>query len=384
MQKLFLFLLLILSGNCFATDSNNPLIKKGWAALVKDNEDEAFKYFWQANENAIRENNTGDKAESYFYLGICSYGSSLEKGLQFVIKSMNEYQKLENLNPEKALIGRCKCLQLIGTIYSRRKKYDAALQCSKEVVAKLKDNNSDPATLGLAYRSLGDLYEIKKINDSSAVFYRLSLHVFEKSDIKAYLPSVYSKLGLLALVKKDKKTSLDYFEKAMRVAEETDNKQARVSSLLGLSKWHFEFKSDIIQAENYIQKAEEIADLLSDKSFKIKTLEARIEIRKKQNDYLHANALQEEIIAIKDTIFSSEREQIAKSLEVQFEVSEINRKLDLISKEKEVSRLTNYLLAAIILVLVLTFLFFRRIHKRNKLLLSTKEQLVAALEEQNR
>lgn len=383
-KKLLFFLLILFSNNIFATKFGNKLIEKGWNELVKDNENEAFRYFWQANEKAIKENNIGDKAESYFYLGICSYGSSLEKGLQFATKSLNEYKKLERIEPQKANIGRCKCLQLISTIYSRQKKYDIALKLSKEVVTKLKDNDYDSATLGLAYKSLGDLYEIKKRNDSSEVFYKLSLDIFEKSKTLAYLPSIYSKLGQLAIAKKQKNISFDYFKKSILISENTENKQAQVTSLLGLGKWYLELDNNIADAENCFQKAQIISNTLSDKVFEIKAMEALIEIKKRQNDYFKVSQLQNKIIEIKDKIFSSEREQIVKNLEVQFEVSEINRELDLISKEKEVSRLTNYLLAVIILLLILTFLFFRRIYKRDKLLLSTKEQLVIALEEQKR
>src|SRR6478672_3575517 len=116
-RALFLTLSLLLACCSFAQPAlNNPLIQKGWDALVKDNENDAFSYFWQAHEKAKKENNTADKATSLFYLGISSYGSSLEKGLQFATQSLNEYKILEKTNPELGKIGRYKCLQLISTI----------------------------------------------------------------------------------------------------------------------------------------------------------------------------------------------------------------------------------------------------------------------------
>ena len=114
-----------------ANPSENPLLQKGWNALVKDDENKAFGYFWEAHEKAKKDNNTEDKAEALLYLGICSYGSSLEKGLQFATQSLEQYKILENTNPKSAKIGRYKCLQLISTIYSRQKKYDGALRLSK-------------------------------------------------------------------------------------------------------------------------------------------------------------------------------------------------------------------------------------------------------------
>ena len=170
------YILFLLTLSSYAQQPlKNGLMQKGWSALVKDNEDLAFGCFWQAYEKAKKENNTADKAASLFYLGICSYGSSIEKGLQYVTQSLNEYKNLEKINPELAKMGRHKCLQLISTIYSRQKKYDDAFRLSNEVAAELKNKNDSSGNLGLAYRSLGTLYEIKKRVDSSEIYYKLAI-----------------------------------------------------------------------------------------------------------------------------------------------------------------------------------------------------------------
>lgn len=113
-----------------------------------------------------------------------------------------------------------------------------------------------------------------------------------------------------------------------------------------------------------------------------------IALKKKQGKFLEVSQLQDEQIQIKDHYYSLEREQIAKNLEVQFEVAEKDRKLELISKEKEVSRLTNSLLFSLVLLLVIVFsflyFFLKRINKRDKQLLKTKEELFAVLEEQKK
>jgi len=231
-QSLAIALLLLVFSGSRAQSSDNALIQKGWAELVKDNENTAFRYFWEANEKARRENNTKDKAESYFYLGICSYGASLEKGLQFATKALNEYNALEKTDAEKATLGRYKCLQLISTIYSRQKKYDDALRLSKEVIAELENKKDASGTLGLAYNSLGSIYELKNQNEAAAQYYSLALAEFEKSNNVAYLPTSYCKIGTLLQKKHQKENSLQYFQKALALAEKTQNKQAQVTALI--------------------------------------------------------------------------------------------------------------------------------------------------------
>ncbi|MEO5776802.1 MAG: hypothetical protein ABIQ27_07850 [Flavobacterium sp.] len=383
---LFLLIILLFSSGSYASPLENPLMQKGWAALVKDNENEAFRYFWQAHEKAKKDKSTADNAESLLYLGICSYGSSLEKGLQFVTQSLNEYKILEKTNPEKALIGRYKCLQLISTIYSRQKKYDEAMRLSSEVVTELKDKNDKSGTLGLAYNSLGYLHDLKNEKAAAENYYILALNEFEKENNIAYLPTSYCKMGEIASAKNQKEISLDYFKKALTLAETSENKQAQITSMIAMGKWYLKFEGNLLQAENYFNKARIIAASLSDKLFEIKTIEALIELKKKEENFKEVSQLQNEIITIKDSFYSFEREQIVKSLEVQFDVSEKNRKLQLVSAEKEVSKLTNYLLimllALLIVVFTILYFFLKRINKRDKQLLKTKEELVNLMEDQ--
>ncbi|WP_284652457.1 hypothetical protein [Flavobacterium terrisoli] len=381
-----LILIFSIIGVGHAQTSGNKLLQKGWAELIKDNDTEAFKLFWEANEIATKEKNTKDKADALFYLGICTYGSSLEKGLQFATQSLDQYKKLEKTDAEQAKIGRYKCLQLISTIYSRQKKYEDAMRLSMEVADELKDKKDSTGTLGLAYNSLGNLYEMKNEAEDAEKYFRLALSEFEKLNNLAYLPTSYMKFGEIAQKNNQKESSLNYFKKAFELAEKTENKQAQVYSLIALGKWHLRFENNFIVAENYFDKARIIAMPLSDKTFEIRTIEALIELKKKQDDFLKVSQLQEEVIQIKDSFYSFEREQIVKSLEVQFEVSEKNRKLELISKEQEVSKLTNYLLITLlgllILIFTIGFFFLKRINKRDKQLLKTKEELVALMEEQ--
>ncbi|MFM2214057.1 MAG: hypothetical protein RL427_1320 [Bacteroidota bacterium] len=384
-NRLVLFFMLCALG-MGAQTSKNPLIQKGWAALVKDQEDEAFGYFWKANEQAQKQHQLPDIAESYLYLGICSHGSSLEKGLRYATLSLDTYHQLETTDKTLATIGRNKCLQLISTIYSRQHKYEAAMRLSKEVVAALETAPDDSGTLGLAYNSLAGIYDVKKQDAEAQRYYRLALASFLKTNNTAYIPISYCKIGALLQKKQDKLGSLRYYEKALTLARSTKNKQAQVKALNSLGSWHLYFDHDLVQAETRYNNALTLAKGLQDKTFEIRTLEALIALQKEKGAYAAASRLQDTIISLKDHFYKAEQQEIEKHLEVQFEVAEKNRKLKLISAEQEVSKLTNYLLASTLtlLVLVFSFLYFflKRINKRDKQLLSTKEALVTLMEEQ--
>jgi DNA-binding CsgD family transcriptional regulator len=293
---------------------------------------------------------------------------------------------LEATNLEKATIGRNKCLQLISTIYSRQHKYDEALRLSKEVVATMESKQDDSGTLGLAYNSLAAIYEMQKQEEEAERYYRLASASFIKTNNTAYLPISYIKIGGLLQKKKQQAASLGYYEKALALAQRTKNKQAEARALLALGSWHLTFGHNLGVAEKNYNSSLKITKVLQDKSFEIKTLEAMIALKKAQGAYAEVSQLQESIITLKEQFYATERQQIEKHLEVQFEVSEQNRKLKLISAQQEVSKLTNYLLVSLLALLLLVFsflyYFLKRINKRDKQLLSTKEAMVALMEEQ--
>jgi len=286
-----------------------------------------------------------------------------------------------------AKVGRARCLQLISTIYIRQGKKTHAMRMSREVITILEHESDTNGTLALAYSALGSFYETTGKADSAAIFYTLASDEFERSGISSYLPTAYLRRGQLAQKRGDRNGSFANFTKAYTISVETGNKQAQVSSLVALGNWQEAFGSDA-EAENRFLAARKIAETLSDKLFEIRTLEELIALKGRQGDHASESSLQKRLLSLKDTVYSLEKVQIVKNLEVKFEVDEKDRELALASKEREISRLTNTLLfSGIILLLVLfaaAFYTMRRIRRKDQLLLKTKEELVQALEDQKK
>jgi hypothetical protein len=150
MKKVFfLFLLFFLinffySYNSCQAITSRDLLKEGWRIFIKDSDVVALQFFEQALEKAKTEKDTETVADAYLHIGICLYGISSSQGLDYCLKAMAEYKKLEKSNPLKALEGRCKGLQLISTIYFRQGKIREAIALSKEALegfTNLKDNS---------------------------------------------------------------------------------------------------------------------------------------------------------------------------------------------------------------------------------------------------
>ena len=382
------FLCLFLTKSSLSAESSKTLLEKGWSQLVQDNDTSAMQYFNMAYEIAVKDKNTEDIAAALLKMGICSYMVSYSLGLEYCSRAMTEYKKLEERNPKLALLGRSQCLQLISTIYSRQGKYNEAIKLSKEAMSGFANENDTSGYLGLIYTSLGVAYGRLHLPDSSSYYHRLSLKEHLLTQNYTYLPTAYLYVATLEMEKGNKAQSFTYFQHAKIIADSTGNRQSQVSILLGEGKWYLTFENDKEQAKLVYYQAMEIARGLSDRSFYMQTLNALIALLKGEGDFQKALAYEEEVAQLKDTLYTWEKQRTLKSLEVQFEVSEKERKLAIAENEKDIAKLTNYILwgaiAFLLIISIVSIGFLRRINKRDRQLLQTKEDLVIAIEEQKR
>jgi len=361
----------------FSQPSGNPLLQKGWDALVRDDDAEAYRIFDQALQQSIRQKRQDDIAESLLYLGICSFGSNLQHGLQFATRALSAYKKLEATDPEKAAIGRSKCMQLIGTVYARQGKFAESVKMSQEVIRGLSGKSDASGTLGLACSTVGKSLIVAH-PDSAVYYYKLALDDYLRHDNRAYLPGAYVKLGELS-------TDRSLMDKGLSIAMQTQNHQAEVTALLAIAKFQHS-QNDEQGREQSLRRANSIAIGLTDKMFETQTVSALIELERQRKNYAAVASLQQRLLAIKDEFYSIEREEIVRGLEVQFEVAEKNRKLATLETEHTRSQLTNIILSICLFVFIAAaiagYLVLRGIHNRDRQLLRAKEDLVDALEKQ--
>ncbi|MEP7263937.1 MAG: hypothetical protein ABI772_05555 [Bacteroidota bacterium] len=378
---------ILFPGKC-AAQTSRSLLDNGWKQLVIDNDTLAMQLFENGYEVALKDKNTPLIAEALLDLGICSYSVSYTLGLEYAFRSMEYYKKLEEKQPLEAIRGRSRCLQLISTIYSRQGKYKDAISLSREAMKGFPSSGDTSHQLGLIYTSLGVAYNNLNQPDSSEFYHRLALQERELINDYIYLPITYLKVADIERRKGNKEESRILFDRAARIADSTGNRQALVSSLLGKGDWTLDFERDVHETEALYIKALDVSYGLSDKSFYLESLSHLVTLMFNKGDYQRAYQYEHTIRNLKDSLGTWESQRMVKSLEVQFNVAEKERQLKLAEKENEVNRLTNYILwsslAFIVLIATAVIIFLRRINKRDKQLLSAKQELVHAIEEQKK
>jgi hypothetical protein len=384
MKHFFLLLFLLQGFPNACAGSAEPLLKKGWAALVKDNDTTAIICFELAYETALKDKDTADMAASLLNLGICYYGVSQTRGLEYCFSAMSYYQKLEHSHPAEALQGRSRCLQLLITIYGRQGKSRQVIGLAREALAGFSGNDSSGYP-GLTYLSLGNAYERLLIPDSAEIYFRQALQAQLRVRNMTYLPNALVNVADVELKKGESVKSRQLYARAFAIADSTGNRQAQVTALIGAGKWQLAFGNADSAARLY-SIAKTIAGGLSDKSFYLRVLQQLMAFNRQQGNYLEALDYRDEIAQVQDSMNSYDRQKLAKSLEVQFNTAEKDRRLQLLKREKDIALLTNYLLwGGLVFLLLLSLsiiVFLRRINTRDRQLLQTKEALMKALEEQ--
>lgn len=364
------------------------LLDQGWQELIRDNDTKALELFQEAHRVAQSTTNLELVAEALLDIGICNYSVSYTEGIHYAMLAMSEYTKVENSLPAIALQGRSKCLQLISTIYSRQGKYKDAIRTSREALQGFPESNDSTGYRGLIYHALGNAYGKLNLPDSAAFYHYKALEVRLQSKNFTYLPGSLIEVAQLEINRKNKAGSRKLLERALFISDSTENKQARVSSILGICEWESHFNNNKKIIDSLLITALLTANSLRDHSFRLNVLNAFSEHKKKSGDFQAALSYQEEIKSIKDSLNDWEKQRIQQMLEVQFNLGEKDRSIQLKEKENKVQRLTNFLLTGVIFCTLLIggilIYFQRRSTNRNKLLLKTKVALVNSLEDQKK
>ncbi len=380
--SVFLFLITIVASAQYA----DSLIAMGWRDLIKDRDSSAITAFEQAYELGVHLRNYQTQGDALLHLGMCFYGVSAAKGMQYCDSAQVAYEKLKETNAPLAVTGLNRCLQLRSTIYARQGKFRESINMSIEAL-KAFPKNDKTGTRGVIYTSLGTCFNKLNQTDSAHYYFEQALAEHLSTNQVAYLPLAYVNVGKLWLKEKEFAKSKEHFNKGLALSQKSGNQQAIVSTLLALGDWHMAVsKKD--SAAHFYKKAENLAAHLNDRSFLLKALEMQVEWLTVAGNYPEVTQLQTRIMNLKDSLFEFDEQNLRKKLEIQFNVAEKDRQLELLQKEKSLTLLSNYILwlsvFSVVIIAALIIFFMRRNHLRDKQLLLAKEELVHHLEEQKR
>lgn len=229
-------------------------------------------------------------------------------------------------------------LNNIGSSYIEIERFDSSLFYLSKVVeiskkVQVPGIGATHQNLGLVYAGLDEYSKSNKFYHKAEKYYLENDDFYRQSEIYFNLGSNYVSLNQLDLAEK-------YLEEALEIAQQVQNKIVHKKALINLSKINVQ-KKKFSQAHELLQASISISDeILNEENQKnIAELQAKYDTQKK-----------EQIIAMQDLTMINQQNTIQ------------NRTLTIVS-----------LIALVIIIFVLAYLFFYRQRKNQMLVLQKKD-----------
>jgi signal transduction histidine kinase len=284
-----------------------------------------------------------------------------DKALSYFFKALADFESIKN---DKYIAN---ALNNIGLVYDDLMQYRKSLEYHYKAL-KVYEKLNDYYLIGAACTNIGNCYsELQKI-DSSKTFYLRAIDMHTKADDDYGLSFAYNGYAGILYDKADYNKSLLYFKKALELKNKLDEKVGQSSVILQMSSVYNKMGNATLELQ-CLNQAKEIAEK---NDFK-KDL---ISIYKKLSSFYESTdknvslAFYKKFEAVKDSVFNETSNKQIAELNAKYETSKKEQQLAL--QKRELGEKNALLVGAgfaLILIVLLSFLFYRKRALQNKVAL---------------
>lgn len=239
------------------------------------------------------------KASCYLILGCAVYEEGMfQLALDYYFKGLGIVEKFGSLKQTGPFYNN------IGVIYSCVKDYDKAEEYYKKSLnANLKMGKLENVSIG--YRNISEM-RMKKGDPDGALDYALkALQVFKNDETPDEYYSGQAYLGSVYLLRKEYDMARTWLNNAYSHQVNQQNKSGLFDTCLLLMKLSAE-TGDRASVLRYRDEAEKIADIAGNPALRMRLYEESVGIYSSQGDIARALATSQELLALKDSVYSSE------------------------------------------------------------------------------
>ncbi|MBP8793341.1 MAG: tetratricopeptide repeat-containing sensor histidine kinase [Lutibacter sp.] len=341
------------------------LLNIGYYLDAKEQYEESLEYYLNAIELYKSINDEHGIANCYYYIGYgFSYLNLPEKAIKYYYKALKIFEKLNEKN-EIADINNG-----FGNLFYEIKNYKEAYKYYLKAYTIYNELNDEKGLLAV-YINLGNsLSENGKINEGLKYYFQ-SVELCEKLDDHEGLVMNYSNIGDCYLLLGDYKKAMLYFEDAIKLSNKIKYKYLLPTIYSNIAHTQLKLKNYNLVIE-YAKKSLDNSKDLSISHFAYENHKYLSECYEELNDYKNAFKHQKLFKKFSDSVFNSRKfEQVAK-LSVINKLEGQEKRIDLLSKNDEISSLKiqsqktiskTLIISTIILIGVFFLLIKQRIAK---------------------
>jgi len=306
-----------------------------------------------------------------------------EKAIEYYLESLKVSEEIgDKLRIATALVN-------IGAVYFNKKAtHNLALQYYLKALP-LSEELGDQDAIGTSAVNIGEIYLIRKDDKSALIYFERALEAYKKSE-NGNVPYALYNIGRVYTQRNDFNRAINYQQEAYNLSKTLNRKKEMSQALLGLAD-AYNKKGENKAAISAFLKSQEIAQEIGG-NYELKyAYEGLAEIYGKSSDYKNAFKYQKLFTALKDTLYNAEMDKRIQTITLNFDLQKKQAEVELLEKDKlqkiQESRnqqlwifsISGALISAIILSLVL-YRNNQNKQKSNALLKIQKEEIQHTLE----
>ncbi|HEY3401768.1 MAG TPA: tetratricopeptide repeat protein [Ohtaekwangia sp.] len=355
----------------------------------------AEQFAFEALQEASRIDYQKGIAASYNNLGICySIRGDYTTGLDYFIKALRIREKLNDVR------GTSHLLNNISRLFIYQKEFDKALDYSNRSLRMLQKMD-DPKGVGSAYISLGSIYMSKNENDKALKMFSSARDIFVKHRLTNREGWALLKMANACEADAQFDRSLQLCFEAMKLLNPGTDLFNTIELYQTIGSLYTRM-DDLKSAKQYLHQAVRLADNGNDSQGRMSSRLKLSEVFKKFGKYDSALYYKDEYLQIHNDIFNAEKANQLATLEKIYQTEKKDQLLELKNQEIESQSVIIITISILLAVLaILGFIIFRyyrdkrrsnielkklnrEIYEKHEEILTQSEELAQANEEISR
>ncbi len=348
----------------------------GYCFYKKGEIQKAKKYIYTSIPIAVKSDNFQTLALAYNQLGLIKNNDSdYQTAIKLFLKSLKISEK--NGLSEKSF-----ALKNLGNLFLSQNDTIQAIKYYQEDYQYTKDKNLVPEQFG-SCNNLG-LIMRKKNPELALEYFKKALSIAQKLDNKRWQYDIYINLSVLLMSDNQFKNfnqTLSYLNSAKLLIEDIGDPNLYFLYYYNLGGYYYK-KKQYPEAINYYLKAEKIAENTEiPLDYKISLMDDLSTVLEKNKEYEKAYHYQKTYHKLQDSIFSTEKVKNINEIITKYEVGKKNDQIQILNKQKELQEKKNKLvvitsLLSIFILIGLLYFGYKRSQFQKKLNLQEKEKIL--------
>lgn len=272
------------------------------------------------------------------------------------------YQKsLEFFYGDKAVRDKAIVNNALGIFFRNREEYEKAKWHYRSAALGFLQLEDWRAT-GDVYNNLGNIFSSKEEYDSSLVYLNKALFYYNQTPSSYFTIIVKCNLGGVYERKGDYIRALTLFEEALELSkkEKAPDERAAVFNFLG--SVHIKL-GKLEEANDYLMRSKKLSQDLNNLDRLDNVLVTLIELEKAKNNWQQAYHWSNELIVLRDSIYSLEKQSAIDEVSALFDLEKKDAEIHHLRTEKELNANIRFWLrisiGLLILAVVIVFLWLK-------------------------